>query len=94
VTGFNVDLEQAGERINNVKKLFNLREGWARSDDTLPERVLTEALPTGIAAGTTLTRAELDLMIASYYSARGWTADGLVPPAKLAELGLTELLAI
>ncbi|MBV8084090.1 MAG: aldehyde:ferredoxin oxidoreductase, partial [Chloroflexi bacterium] len=94
VTGFDVDLMQAGARISTMKKLFNVREGWTRADDTLPERVLTEALPTGIAAGTTLTRAELDLMIASYYAARGWTQDGMVPDVKLAELGLTDLVAL
>ncbi|HEX6512381.1 MAG TPA: aldehyde ferredoxin oxidoreductase C-terminal domain-containing protein, partial [Chloroflexota bacterium] len=91
VTGWDVDLRQAGERITNLKKLFNLREGWARADDTLPPRVLDEALPTGVAAGTALTRTELEAMIASYYEARGWTADGHVPAAKLIELGLAEL---
>jgi len=91
VTGFSVDLSQAGQRINTLKKLFNLREGWRRADDTLPPRVLGEPLPTGVAAGTTLTPAELDMMIASYYQARGWTPDGLIPESKLAELGLAEL---
>ena len=30
------DLKKAGERINNLKKLFNIREGWKSEDDTLP----------------------------------------------------------
>jgi aldehyde:ferredoxin oxidoreductase len=85
------ELRRAGERINNLKKLFNLREGWTRSDDTLPPRVLQETLPDGVAAGTGLTQHELDYMIASYYQARGWTAEGLIPPEKLEELGLGEL---
>jgi aldehyde:ferredoxin oxidoreductase len=81
-------LKQAGERINNLKKLFNIREGWTRCDDTLPPRVLQEKLPSGVVAGVGLTREELDYMIGGYYLARGWTEDGLIPAAKLAELGL------
>jgi len=95
VTGWpmsGAELHQAGERINNLKKLFNLREGWTRVDDTLPDRCLTEALADGPGAGERLTREELDLMIGGYYSARGWDAEGQVPPSKLAELGLHTLL--
>jgi aldehyde:ferredoxin oxidoreductase len=85
-------LKQAGERINNLKKLFNIREGWTRADDTLPPRVLQEKLPSGVVAGVGLTREELDYMIAGYYLARGWTEEGLIPESKLAELGLLEPL--
>ncbi len=92
VTGWQVDLRQAGERITNLKKLFNVREGWQPADDTLPARVLTEPLATGVASGTTLTAPELQEMIASYYAARAWTPDGAIPSSKLAELGLSELL--
>ena len=84
------DLRQAGERINNLKKLFNIREGWTRGHDTLPPRVLDETLPTGIAQGIGLSREDLDMMIGSYYSARGWTEDGLIPERKLRELDLVE----
>ena len=94
VTGWEMtaeDLRRCGERITNLKKLFNLREGWTRADDTLPARTLEEPLPTGVAAGVGLTRAELDYMIAGYYRARGWTAEGLIPGENLAELGLQEL---
>ena len=85
-------LRLAGERICTLKKLFNVREGWTRADDTLPPRVLEEALPSGVGAGTALTRAELDGMIASYYEARGWTADGLVPAEKVDALALGDVV--
>ena len=85
------ELRAAGERINNLKKLFNIREGWTRDDDTLPARVLEEALPTGVAQGVGLSRGDLNMMIAGYYRARGWSEDGLIPDEKLRELGLTEL---
>ena len=95
ITGWKMsaqELKLAGERINNLKKLFNVREGWQRSDDTLPPRVLEERLPSGVAAGVGLTHEELDYMISGYYRARGWSEDGLVPETKLAELGLSALL--
>ena len=86
------ELKGAGERINNLKKLFNIREGWTRKDDTLPPRALDEKLPGGVAEGVGLPREELDLMIAAYYRARDWDKDGLIPEAKLRELGLLELV--
>ena len=87
------DLKVAGERINNLKKLFNIREGWQRGDDTLPARVLEEALPTGVAKGIGLTRTDLDMMIGGYYRARGWAEDGTIPDGKLRELGLEALVS-
>ncbi|CAA9283684.1 MAG: Tungsten-containing aldehyde:ferredoxin oxidoreductase [uncultured Chloroflexi bacterium] len=80
------DLREAGKRINLLKKLFNVREGWTRADDTLPPRVLDEPLADGAGAGERLTRAQLDLMIGGYYDARGWTVDGKVPDEALREL--------
>jgi len=94
LTGFEVtpeELRRAGERITNLKKAFNIREGWRREDDTLPPRILNDTLPDGAAQGVGLSRAELDLMIDGYYRARGWTPDGLIPEEKLRELGLDDL---
>ena len=97
VTGWNMssaDLKLAGERINNLKKAFNIREGWHRTDDTLPARVLDEPLTDGVAKGTDLTQVDLDMMIEAYYEARGWTHDGLIPDDKLRELGLAGVVAL
>ena len=96
VTGWEMTadaLRRCGERISNLKKLFNIREGWTRADDTLPPRTLEETLPDGVAAGVGLTHEELDFMIAGYYQARGWTEDGVIPGEKLVELGLEYLPA-
>jgi aldehyde:ferredoxin oxidoreductase len=85
-------LRQTGERINTLKKLFNIRAGWQPSDDWLPPRLLNEALPTGVATGVSLTATELRAMIQGYYKARGWDEQGFVPEGKLKELGVkTEL---
>ncbi len=78
------DLRATGERIVTLKKVFNLRQGWTRSDDTLPERLLG---PDG------LDPAELEALITAYYRIRGWTPDGLVPSTRLRELGIDALLA-
>ena len=95
VTGWDMtqaQLKQAGQRINNLKKLFNIREGWTRADDTLPPRALQEKLPTGVVEGIGLTPEELDLMVQGYYRARGWTEDGLIPDQKLSELELMDIV--
>jgi aldehyde:ferredoxin oxidoreductase len=93
VTGWNfsaAELRRVGERIHTMKKLFNVREGWRSEDDWLPERLLSEVLPTGVAQGVGLTPDELHEMIQGYYRARGWDDAGLVPKGKLAELGLPQ----
>ena len=90
VTGWNyssAELERAGERIHNLKKLFNMREGWRCEDDWLPERVLSETLPTGVARGVGLSADELREMIQQYYRARGWDDQGSIPEEKLRTAG-------
>ncbi len=91
VTGWScsdAELRRAGERINTLKKLFNVREGWRPEDDWLPPRLLGESLPTGVARGVGLTVSELREMIGGYYQARGWDENGFIPEKKLRDLGL------
>ena len=82
VTGWDdfdaVELRRAAAHIADLKKGYNQRWGWRRSDDSLPGRTLTEPLSDGVAAGVGLTANELDGMIADYYLARGWSAEGRV----------------
>lgn len=92
VTGWDcssAELKRIGERIHNLKKLFNMREGWRSEDDWLPDRLLSETLPTGVAQGTGLTANELREMLQGYYRARGWDENGFISENKLRELGLT-----
>lgn len=77
------ELRRAAAHIADLKKAYNQRWGWRRSDDTLPGRTLTEPLSDGVAAGVGLTSAELDAMIADYYRTRGWSADGRVDLAAM-----------
>jgi len=94
ITGWNCSsagLRQTGERIHTVKKLFNIREGWQLKDDWLPERLLNETLPTGVARGIGLSPVELRDMIQGYYVARGWDEFGRIKSDKLNQLGLSKV---
>ena len=86
VTGFDFDadeLREVARRIVTLRKAFNIREGWRPRDDTLPERFLSEALPSGPAAGARLPRARLEGMVLGYNRARGWTDAGYPRRAQL-----------
>jgi aldehyde:ferredoxin oxidoreductase len=86
------ELHSVAQRVVTLRKLFNLREGWQPRDDTLPERFLSEAIPSGPVAGARLPRARLDEMIRGYNLARGWSESGIPEvrwsAALLEELGL------
>ena len=95
ITGIKVskfDLKKSGERINNLKKMFNIREGWTINHDTLPKRILNEPIKTGIATGVELSENDLNKMIQSYYKSRGWTDSGLITKQKLRDLNLLEIV--
>ncbi len=81
------DVRRIGERIVNVERLFNAREGIGRKDDTLPARFLREPLPPGNPSAGAVV--ELEPMLDEYYRARGWDlTTGLPTREKLRELGL------
>jgi aldehyde:ferredoxin oxidoreductase len=82
------EVQRVGERVNNIARLFNIREGFTRKDDTFPVRLMTEPLKAGGSAGQVIPQAELDMMLDEYYEARGWDKTGTPTPAKLKELGL------
>lgn len=83
------DLIMIGERVNNLERIFNVREGIGRENDWLPDRFLEEPIPGGPVAGRVLTREELNKMLDEYYAARGWDLLTGVPTAeKLKDLGL------
>lgn len=89
VTGRNItreDILTIGERIINLERAFNIREGLTRSDDTLPSRVLNEPLPDGRGA------INLKPMLDRYYELRGWDIKTSFPKReKLIQLGLTDV---
>ena len=87
-TGFpysDEELLKAGERIWNLERLFNLKAGFTRKDDTLPTRFLKEPIPAGPSKGEV---CELDQMLPQYYKLRGWDKEGVPTKETLEELGL------
>jgi len=98
VTGIEMSPEQlrtAGEGINNLGRLFNVREGFTRKDDHLPIKVMTTPIPDeGVAKGSHVTQKELDFLLDDYYEVRGWTKDGIPTIEKLNEVGFNDLVYI
>ncbi|MBM3219348.1 MAG: aldehyde ferredoxin oxidoreductase family protein [Candidatus Rokubacteria bacterium] len=91
VTGWDMtaeELERVGERIVNLERRFNVREGVRRADDRLPWKVMHEPIPDGPSAGMYCPPDELAAMLDEYYAIRGWDADGVPTAARLSTLGL------
>ena len=91
VTGWEVDeaeLQRTAVRIVLAKRLFNLREGWTREEDWLPDRFLAETLELESGRSATLTPERLRTMIDAYYEGRGLDGDGLPDAHRLEALGL------
>ncbi len=84
------ELNVIGERIENLARLFNIREGkGTREYDTLPWKIKNTPVPDeGPAKGVCVSDEELQLGLDEYYAARGWTSDGVPTVEKLNELGL------
>ena len=74
-----------GERIYNLERLFNLKAGLSKDDDTLPPRILNEAIPVGPQKGAV---SRLPEMLPAYYATRGWDENGVPTEEKLQELRL------
>jgi aldehyde:ferredoxin oxidoreductase len=98
VTGYDMtpeELKKAGERINTVARLINIREGLGRKDDTLPWKVMNMPIPDeGPVKGAVVTQDELDLLLDDYYTSRGWTLEGVPTTEKLKELDMEDALSI
>lgn len=92
LTGWDIDgweLMKVGERVINLQRMFNMREGFRREDDLIPERM--KKLPSfGIyEKEERCAIRDYENMLDEYYEARGWDVRSGVPTGeKLAELGL------
>jgi aldehyde:ferredoxin oxidoreductase len=91
VTGWETslwELIKVGERTVTMARVFNLREGFGRKDDTLPER-LFEPLESGALQGQGIDHRGFEDLLTLYYEAMGWDPkDGVPTRGKLAELNL------
>jgi aldehyde:ferredoxin oxidoreductase len=86
------ELDVIGERIENLARLFNIREGkGTRANDTLPWKIKNVPVPDeGPAKGMCVSDEELQLGLDEYYAARGWDSNGVPKVEKLESLGLGE----
>ncbi len=89
LTGWDIDSEElltTGERMFNLKRLFNCRFGVTRKDDIIPELV-----PVPATSGYVPRGEELEKAIDEYYEVRGWTKDGIPTAEKIRELGIANV---
>jgi aldehyde:ferredoxin oxidoreductase len=90
-TGWDFSIKEfrtAGERIFNLARAFNCREGMTRKDDTLPDRLLKEPMKDGPAAGLIV---DLEPLLDAYYQYRGWDDQGCPTLETLQRLDLEDL---
>ena len=93
VTGMDLsvaDLLTIGERVYNLQRAFNAREGLDRSSDTLPSRVFENPIPKGQSKGSLIKRSEFERMLDDYYQVRGWSENGVPTKVKLVCLDLND----
>ena len=90
VTGIKTSVKEmalAGERIFNLKRLYNVRLGLSRKEDGLPERILTTPRND---EGTGNYTPVLEPMLDEYYEIRGWDRDGIPKRETVERLGLDQ----
>ena len=87
---------QTGERIFNLEKMFNYREGFRREDDMLPERVFSSppfknGLVGKLKSGV-VDKKDFNKDLDKYYKERGWDKNSSQPGLKkIRELGLSSI---
>ncbi len=94
MTGFEMSLSEflkAGERMYNLSKAFNVRNGFGRKDDRLPDRVFDDEVLYGPTEGETLSRREFEEELDRYYDVRGWDDEGIPTKNTLKRLDLHEV---
>jgi aldehyde:ferredoxin oxidoreductase len=88
ITDWGMDIPEymkVGERIFNLKRMYNVRLGVSRKDDFLPYRFMT-LNRTGEDLNNQLP--PLGKLLSDYYAYRGWSEEGIPTPEKLEELDL------
>jgi aldehyde:ferredoxin oxidoreductase len=86
VTGWDFDADdffKAGERMYNLKRLYNVRAGISRKDDVLPPRMAVHKR-----GGGTNFLPPINSLLNEYYRLRGWDEFGIPTPEKRRELGI------
>ncbi len=82
-----------GERVWNLVRLFNVREGLKREHEILPDRAFKDPIPSGIAKGQKLKKSQVEYMLGEYYAIRGWDERGVPKKEKIRQLRLDSLVS-
>jgi aldehyde:ferredoxin oxidoreductase len=94
-TGKQWDVEQVlkvSERVRNVERMFDVRQGVLRKNDTLPNKIFNEPLKRGPFKGEVMDRKKFEQMKDEYYELRGWDKETGIPKQEtLVALGLEDL---
>ncbi|MFB6094114.1 MAG: aldehyde ferredoxin oxidoreductase family protein [Halanaeroarchaeum sp.] len=85
------DLATVGERAWTATRLFNVREGFDREDDSLPERLRRPIEDAGPATGNAIDEEAFETMLEEYYDRRGWTMEGIPTAETVERLDLADL---
>lgn len=80
-----------GERICNLKHIFNIKAGWTKEDCKLPEKI-HKPIPKGVSKGSYVSEEEEKEMLEDYFNARGWDKNGIPKKEKLKELGIEDMM--
>lgn len=92
-TGFDYsspeELAEVGERITNLVRIFNLREGLKKEDDCLPARCIKEFLSTSTAKRENVN---LEILLKEYYRLMGWDKEGVPKKERIKKIGLEEII--
>lgn len=78
-----------GDRAYTLTRLFNVKRGLSRANDTLPPRFFEEPLQGGPTDGRKVNRGDFEKMLSEFYSIRGWDEEGRPTPEKLRQLELS-----
>ncbi len=85
VTGQPTTLDQLLAKSNaiyDLTRLINARLGFSRKDDTMPHKVHSNPIRTGLTAGNVIDKRVFERLLDLYYKKRGWDEDGM-PRAEL-----------
>ena len=90
------DLLEISERVWNLTRAYWIREvkGFGRDWDSPPPRTWKEKVTTGPTRGSSISREDSQRLLDMYYEQRGWDKNGIPTQAKLAEMGLTDIVTI
>ena len=82
-----------GKRIWTLTRLFNVREGFSRKNDSMPPRMYLDPLPDGNPKGKVVPEQDFQKMLTDYYRLWGWDEQGRPTRETLRELDLEDLVA-